>query len=119
MIQVKNLCKAYGSLLAVNNVSFTVEEGEIVGFLGPNGAGKSTTLRILTCYQPATRGSARVAGFDVFTQSMEVRRRIGYLPEGNPLYPEMRVREYLNFRGKLRGMDRGGRDKAIKRVTDR
>ncbi|MBI4579976.1 MAG: ATP-binding cassette domain-containing protein [Planctomycetes bacterium] len=119
MIEVKNLTKSYGPVLAVDNVSFRVEAGEIVGFLGPNGAGKSTTLRILTCYQPATKGSARVAGFDVFTQSMEVRRRIGYLPEGNPLYPEMRVREYLNFRGKLRGMDRPGRESAIKRVTDR
>lgn len=119
MIEVKNLTKSYGPVLAVDNVSFRVEAGEIVGFLGPNGAGKSTTLRILTCYHPATRGSARVAGFDVFTQSMEVRRRIGYLPEGNPLYPEMRVREYLNFRGKLRGMDRAARETAIKRVTER
>jgi ABC-2 type transport system ATP-binding protein len=119
MIEVKNLTKSYGPMLAVDNISFRVEPGEIVGFLGPNGAGKSTTLRILTCYQPATRGSARVAGFDVFTQSMEVRKRIGYLPEGNPLYPEMRVREYLTFRGKLRGMDRSGRETAIKRVTER
>jgi ABC-2 type transport system ATP-binding protein len=119
MIEVKNLTKSYGPVLAVDNISFRIEAGEIVGFLGPNGAGKSTTLRILTCYQPATRGSARVAGFDVFTQSMEVGRRIGYLPEGNPLYPEMRVREYLSFRGKLRGMDRSGRETGIKRVTDR
>jgi ABC-2 type transport system ATP-binding protein len=119
MIEVKNLSKSYGPFLAVDNISFRVEAGEIVGFLGPNGAGKSTTLRILTCYQPATGGSARVAGFDVFTQSMEVRRRIGYLPEGNPLYPEMRVREYLNFRGKLRGMDRSERGEGIKRVTER
>lgn len=119
MIEVKNLTKSYGSVLAVDNISFRVEAGEIVGFLGPNGAGKSTTLRVLTCYQPATRGGARVAGFDVFSQSMEVRRRIGYLPEGNPLYPEMRVREYLNFRGKLRGMNRSERDTAIKRVADR
>lgn len=119
MIEVKNLTKSYGPVLAVDNISFRVEAGEIVGFLGPNGAGKSTTLRILTCYHPATSGSAKVAGFDVFTQSMEVRRRIGYLPEGNPLYPEMRVREYLNFRGKLRGMDRSGRETAIKRVVER
>ncbi len=119
MIEVKNLTKSYGPVLAVDNISFRVEPGEIVGFLGPNGAGKSTTLRILTCFHPATRGSARVAGFDVFTESLEVRRRIGYLPEGNPLYPEMRVREYLTFRGKLRGMDRGGREAAIKRVTDK
>ena len=119
MIQVKNLTKAYGPHLAVDNISFRVEEGEIVGFLGPNGAGKSTTMRILTCFMPATSGSATVAGYDVFTQSMEVRRRIGYLPEGNPIYPEMRVREFLNFRGKLRGMGRPEREAAIKRVTDR
>lgn len=119
MIQVKNLTKYYGPHLAVNNISFHVDEGEIVGFLGPNGAGKSTTLRILTCYMPASSGAASVAGFDVFTQSMDVRRVIGYLPEGNPLYPEMRVREYLNFRGKLRGMSRDQRATAIKRVTDR
>ncbi len=119
MIQVKNLTKAYGSHLAVDNISFRVEKGEIVGFLGPNGAGKSTTMRILTCYMPATSGSANVAGYDVFTESMEVRRRIGYLPEGNPLYPEMRVREFLNFRGKLRGMSRPDREAAITRVTNR
>jgi ABC-2 type transport system ATP-binding protein len=119
MIQVKNLSKAFGSHLAVDNISFKVEKGEIVGFLGPNGAGKSTTMRILTCFMPATGGSANVAGYDVFTESLDVRRRIGYLPEGNPLYPEMRVREFLNFRGKLRGMSRGDRDTAIQRVTER
>ncbi|HOW18575.1 MAG TPA: ATP-binding cassette domain-containing protein [Phycisphaerae bacterium] len=119
MIQVKNLTKYYGPLLAVDNISFRVEEGEIVGFLGPNGAGKSTTLRILTCYQPATSGTATIAGYDVFTQSMDVRRHIGYLPESVPLYPEMRVREYLNFRGKLRGMDRSAREAAIRNVSDR
>jgi ABC-2 type transport system ATP-binding protein len=119
MIQVKNLTKYYGPHLAVDHISFHVGEGEIVGFLGPNGAGKSTTLRILTCYMPASSGAASVAGFDVFTQSMAVRRLIGYLPEGNPLYPEMRVREYLNFRGKLRGMSRDERSAAIQRVSDR
>jgi ABC-2 type transport system ATP-binding protein len=119
MIQVRNLTKAFGSFVAVNNVSFNVEEGEIVGFLGPNGAGKSTTLRILTCFIPATSGSAAVAGYDVFTQSIDVRRMIGYLPEGNPLYPEMRVREYLNFRGKLRRLPYDDRNKAIQRVVDR
>ena len=119
MIQVTNLTKAYGPLLAVDNISFKVQEGEIVGFLGPNGAGKSTTLKILTCFVPATSGSATVAGFDVFTQSMEVRRRIGYLPETNPLYPEMRVNEYLAFRGKLRGMSRSERAAAITHVADR
>jgi len=119
MIQVKNLTKYYGPHLAVDNVSFHVGEGEIVGFLGPNGAGKSTTLRILTCFMPATSGAASVAGFDVFTQSMDVRRAIGYLPEGNPLYPEMRVREYLNYRGKLRCMSRDERATAIQRETNR
>lgn len=119
MIRVRQLSKAYGTHKAVDNISFTVEEGEVVGFLGPNGAGKSTTLRILTCYHPATSGTATVAGFDVFTQSLEVRRRIGYLPENNPLYPEMRVREFLNFRGKLRGLSRPDREAAIKRVTER
>ena len=119
MIQVKNLTKYYGPHLALDHVSFSVAKGEIVGFLGPNGAGKSTALRILTCFMPATSGSASVAGFDVLTQSMEVRKRVGYLPESNPLYPEMRVREFLHFRGKLRGMDRARRLEAIARVTDR
>ncbi|MBN1490633.1 MAG: ABC transporter ATP-binding protein [Phycisphaerae bacterium] len=119
MIQVKNLTKYYGPFLAVDNISFRVEEGEIVGFLGPNGAGKSTTLRIITCYQPATSGTVTVANHDVFTDSIEVRRHIGYLPESVPLYPEMRAREYLTFRGKLRGMDRPEREKAIQRVTER
>ncbi len=119
MIKVRNLKKRYGAIVAVNSISFHVEEGTIVGFLGPNGAGKSTTIRILTCYQPATSGSASIAGFDVFSQSMEVRRCIGYLPESAPLYPEMRVREYLNFRGKLHGLHRPDREAAIKRVVDR
>ncbi|HEY3241961.1 MAG TPA: ABC transporter ATP-binding protein [Phycisphaerae bacterium] len=119
MIRVKNLTKRYGTLVAVDNVSFHVEEGEIVGFLGPNGAGKSTTIRVLTCYHPATSGTASIAGFDVFTQSMEVRRKIGYLPESAPLYPEMRAREYLDFRGKLHGLARPDRESAIKRVADR
>jgi len=119
MIRVKNLTKAFGSHLAVDNISFQVEPGEIVGFLGPNGAGKSTTMRILTGYMPATSGSASVAGYDVFSQSLEVRRQIGYLPEGNPLYPEMRAREFLHFRGKLRGMTKSERGTAIQRVTER
>jgi len=119
MIKVKNLTKVYGSHKAVDNASFSIEEGQIVGFLGPNGAGKSTTLRVLTCYHPATSGTVTVAGFDVLTQSLDVRRRIGYLPESNPLYPEMRVTEYLNFRGKLRGLSRADRSTAINRVTER
>lgn len=119
MIQVTNLTKRYGPLTAVDNVTFTIDRGGVVGFLGPNGAGKTTTIRILTCYHPATCGSASIGGFDVFKDSMEVRRRVGYLPESTPLYPEMRVREYLDFRGRLRGMDRSARQTAIRRVADR
>ncbi len=119
MIRVENVSKKYGPLLAVDNISFHVERGGVVGFLGPNGAGKSTTMKILTCFQPATSGSASVAGFDVFKQSLEARRRTGYLPENTPLYPEMRGDEFLHFRGKLRGMQRPQRLEAIKRVTDR
>ena len=105
MIEVTNLTKRYAGRTAVAGISFTVARGEIVGLLGPNGAGKSTTMRILSCFLPATSGTARVAGFDVFHQSEEVRRRIGYMPENNPLYPEMRVREYLKFRARLKGLD--------------
>lgn len=119
MIEVKNLTKFFGKRCAVDQVSFRVEEGEIVGFLGPNGAGKSTTIRVITCYLPATSGSASVCGHDVFTESLAVRRLIGYLPENVPLYPEMRSREYLNFRGKLHGLDRAERQAAIARVTER
>lgn len=118
MITVKNLTKLYGNRKAIDGLSFHINEGEIVGFLGPNGAGKTTTLRILTCYMPATSGAARIAGHDVFTESMAVRRIVGYLPENTPLDPGMRCREYLNFRGKLRGLDRSARESAIKRVTD-
>jgi len=106
MIHVENLCKYFGPVLAVNNVSFQVEKNEIVGLLGNNGAGKTTIMRVLTTYLPATSGIAKVAGYDVMTQSMEVRRRIGYLPESIPLYPEMRVEEYLDYRAKLKGVDR-------------
>jgi ABC-2 type transport system ATP-binding protein len=104
MIEVSDLTKRYAGHTAVSKISFTVGRGEIVGLLGSNGAGKSTTMRILSCFLPATSGSARVAGFDVFTQADEVRRRIGYMPENNPLYPEMRVREYLKFRARLKGL---------------
>ncbi len=119
MIEVKNLTKWYGRTLAVDDVTFQVDAGSVVGFLGPNGAGKSTTLRILTCFIPATSGSATVAGFDVFRQSLEVRSRIGYMPENVPLYPEMRAREYLQFRASLRGMSGWERSRAIDRVVDR
>jgi len=104
MIEVANLTKRYAGRAAVSDISFTVGRGEIVGLLGPNGAGKSTTMRILSCFLPATSGTARVAGFDVFEQSLEVRKRIGFMPENNPLHPEMRVREYLKFRARLKGL---------------
>src|ERR1700704_3839365 len=104
MIEVSNLTKRYAGHTAVSGISFTVGRGEIVGLLGSNGAGKSTTMRILSCFLPATSGTARIAGFDVFTQANEVRRRIGYMPENNPLHPEMRVREYLKFRARLKGL---------------
>jgi ABC-2 type transport system ATP-binding protein len=104
MIEVKNLTKRYVGRTAVRDISFSVAPGEIVGLLGPNGAGKSTTMRVLSCFMPATSGIVRVAGFDVFHQSDEVRRRIGYMPENNPLYPDMRVREYLKFRARLKGL---------------
>src|SRR5881296_3139108 len=106
MIEVANLTKRYAGHTAVSNISFSVQRGEIVGLLGPNGAGKSTTLRILSCYLPATAGTVRVAGLDVFAQSDEVRRRIGYMPENNPLHSDMRVREYLKFRARLKGLSR-------------
>jgi ABC-2 type transport system ATP-binding protein len=113
MIEVSDLTKRYAGHTAVSKISFTVGRGEIVGLLGSNGAGKSTTMRILSCFLPATSGTARVAGFDVFTQADEVRRRIGYMPENNPLYPEMRVREYLKFRARIKGL---GRRKSRERV---
>lgn len=104
MIEVSNLTKRYAGYTAVSDLSFTVGRGEIVGLLGPNGAGKTTTMRILSCFLPASSGTARVAGFDVFTQADEVRRRIGYMPENNPLYMDMRVREYLKFRARIKGL---------------
>ena len=107
MIDVSNLTKTYAGNTAVADISFQVEQGEIVGLLGPNGAGKSTTMRILSCFIPANSGTATIAGWDVFTQADEVRRRIGYMPENNPLHPEMRVREYLRFRARLKGLSNG------------
>lgn len=104
MIEVLNLTKKYPGHLAVDDISFTVGRGEVVGFLGHNGAGKSTTMRILSSFMTATSGTARVAGFDVFHESAEVRRRIGYMPEHNPLHLDMRVREYLKFRARLKGL---------------
>jgi gliding motility-associated transport system ATP-binding protein len=104
LIEVQDLTKSYGAVTAVDHVSFTVNKGEILGFLGPNGAGKTTTMRILTGYMPATHGTARVAGFDVFTDSMEVRRRIGYLPENPPVYPDMTVETYLDFVARIKNV---------------
>jgi len=104
MITVQGLTKRYARTLAVDHISFAVQKGQIVGFLGPNGAGKTTTMRILTCFLPPSEGTANVAGFDVLESPMEVKKRIGYLPETPPLYPEMEVREYLTFVGKLKGM---------------
>jgi len=104
VIDADGLTKVYPGKRAIEGVSFHVRAGEIVGFLGPNGAGKSTTMRILTCFQPATEGTARVAGFDVFEQADEVKRRIGYLPESPPIYPDMRVREYLEFVARVKAV---------------
>ncbi len=125
MIEVDHLTKNFGKARAVDDISFTVERGEILGFLGPNGAGKTTTMRILTGYLPASSGSARIGGFDVFEQSMEVRRRIGYLPETPPLYPDMSVRAYLEFVARIKGVappDVGNRVKnamELANITDK
>ena len=107
MIQVESLSKKYARHVAVDNISFSVEKGDIVGFLGPNGAGKTTTMRVLTCFMPPTAGKATVAGFDVFEQPFEVKKRIGYLPETPPLYPEMNVQDYLTFIARLKNIPSG------------
>jgi ABC-2 type transport system ATP-binding protein len=104
MIEVQNITKRYGQHTAIDRVSFSVAKGEVLAFLGPNGAGKTTTMRILTCFMPATEGTARVAGFDCADQPLEVKRRIGYLPETPPVYQELTVTEYLTFVGRLRGL---------------
>src|SRR5882672_3234961 len=105
MIEVENLTKRYPGRTAVAGVSFSVGRGEIVGLLGPNGAGKSTIMRVLSCFMPASSGTVRVAGYDVFKQADDVRRCIGYMPESNPLHRDMRVREYLKFRAALKGLN--------------
>ena len=112
MIEVENLTKRYGRHTAVDGISFRVHKGEILGFLGPNGAGKTTTMRILTCYLPPTDGTARVAGFDVFEQPLEVKRRVGYTPETPPLYPDMDVGSFLDFCAKIKGVP--GKDRKAK-----
>lgn len=119
MIEVEHLTKNYGLVTAIRDVSFSVAAGQIVGFLGPNGAGKSTAMRILACFMPASSGTARVAGHDVFRESMEVRRRIGYLPESVPLYTDMRVAPYLDFVAEVKGVPRAERRRKVADVMDR
>jgi ABC-2 type transport system ATP-binding protein len=119
MITVKELTKKYARTTAVDHISFQVEKGQIVGFLGPNGAGKTTTMRMLTCFMPPTDGQATVAGFDVLEQPLEVKKRIGYLPETPPLYPEMETSEYLQFVGRLKGLSGSELQKRVDFVMDR
>jgi gliding motility-associated transport system ATP-binding protein len=119
MITVKELSKKYARTTAVDHISFEVQKGQIVGFLGPNGAGKTTTMRMLTCFLPPTGGAATVAGFDVLEQPLEVKKRIGYLPESPPLYPEMETAEYLAFVGKLKGLSGADLSKRVDYVCDR
>ena len=119
MIKVEGLTKRYGSATAVKNISFEVDKGEIVGFLGPNGAGKTTTMRVLTCFLPPTEGTASVAGFDVLEDPLEVKKRIGYLPESPPLYPEMSVRDYLDFVARLKGIPSVDVARRVDAVLDR
>ena len=113
MIEVQNLTKNYGPFQALKDISFSVDKGQIVGFLGPNGAGKTTTMRILTCFMPASSGQVTVAGYDVFKESRDVRKRIGYLPENVPLYPEMTVTKYLTYMAKIRSVPRSHRQKRL------
>src|SRR5258705_493932 len=119
MISVKDLSKRYARNTAVDHISFEVEKGQIVGFLGPNGAGKTTTMRVLTCFLPPTSGTATVAGFDVLEAPMEVKKRIGYLPEAPPLYLEMRTAEYLTFVGRLKGLSGADLRQRVDAVCDR
>jgi ABC-2 type transport system ATP-binding protein len=119
MIKVKDLTKRYARTIAVNQISFEVAKGQIVGFLGPNGAGKTTTMRMLTCFLPPSAGTATVAGFDVLEQPLEVKKRIGYLPENPPIYPEMETVEYLRFVGKLKGLAGANLQKRIDYVCER
>jgi len=119
MIHVEHLTKRYGPVTAIEDVSFSVEKGQIVGFLGPNGAGKSTTMKILSCFMAATGGTARIAGLDVFTQSLAVRRRIGYLPESTPLYGDLTVGAYLDFVADIKGVGRSQRRARVAEVMDR
>jgi ABC-2 type transport system ATP-binding protein len=117
LVEARDLTRYYGDLLAVDHVNLTMDRGEIVGLLGPNGAGKTTTMRMLTSFLPATEGTATVAGYDVRESPVEVKRHIGYLPENNPVYPEMRVEEYLSFRAALKGVARRERERRIDRCS--
>jgi len=119
MISVKELTKRYARTVAVDQISFEIAKGQIVGFLGPNGAGKTTTMRMLTCFLPPSAGTARVAGFDVLEQPLEVKKRIGYLPESPPIYPEMETAEYLKFVGKLKGLSGSDLQKRVEYACDR
>ncbi len=119
MINVDNLSKFYGNVEAVRGISFDVEEGEIVGFLGPNGAGKSTTMKILTGYMPASSGSAHIAGFDVSQDPLNVQKNLGYLPENNPLYPEMTVSAYLDYSASIKGLSSSEKNSAIGSVIEK
>ena len=119
MIKVEGLTKRYARTLAVDHISFEVEKGQIVGFLGPNGAGKTTTMRVLTCFLPPSEGKATVAGFDVLENPMDVKRRIGYLPETPPLYPEMEVVEYLTFVGKLKHIPSSDLSRRVNEVMEK
>jgi ABC-2 type transport system ATP-binding protein len=119
MIQVENLTKRYGDVVGVTNLEFAVEKGEVLGFLGPNGAGKTTTMKMLTCYLPPTSGTAKVCGYDILEQSMEVRKRVGYLPERNPLYVDMTVRGYLDFVASVKGVRSSARRGAVDGAIER
>ena len=119
MIEVKNLTRYYGTRRAINNISFQIEKGEVVGFLGPNGAGKSTTMNIISCILPASSGSAKINGFDTFDQSLEIRKIIGYLPETPPLYSDMIVSDYLNFAAGIRGVDTKRISSSVDRVIEK
>lgn len=116
MIEVQQLTKRYGDLIAVSNISFSVDSGQILGFLGPNGSGKTTTMRIITGFMPATSGTVKVAGFDIFDDSFEARKRIGYLPENPPLYNDMTVTAYLRFVARIKGMRKAEIPDALDRV---
>lgn len=118
MIEVKDLTKRYAGRTAVDAISFAVEKGEVVGFLGPNGAGKSTTIRMLTCFLSASEGTAKVAGYDIYDDSIKVRQHIGYMPENVPLYPDMRVSEYLNFRARIKGLRYREAKRAVSEAVD-